>query len=44
MPSLVILDREARERYRYLGLLDFPELEAAISKVEGESGVGKDLR
>jgi hypothetical protein len=39
VPSVVILDREARERFRHLGLLETAPLEAAVGKVETETGV-----
>ena len=36
VPSIVILDKEGRERYRHLGFIPKVELEAAIRVVEGE--------
>lgn len=41
VPSLVILDREGRERYRYLGMLDAAKLEQAVVDVERVVGPPK---
>ncbi len=39
VPSIVILDRKGYERFRHLGALSADALEAALTKVESESGV-----
>lgn len=41
VPSLVILDREGRERFRYLGMLDAAKLEQAVLDVERVVGPPK---
>ena len=37
VPSIVILDREGREAYRHIGLIEGDPLEAAVVKVEAEN-------
>lgn len=44
VPSVVILDREGRERLRHFGVLDRDALEDAVVKVEIAVGLKKDLR
>ncbi|NUP04559.1 MAG: TlpA family protein disulfide reductase [Polyangiaceae bacterium] len=39
VPAVAILDRQGRERFRNLGLMDQAALEAAVVKVEEETGV-----
>lgn len=39
VPSIVILDREGRERFRHLGPMPFAELDAAVSEAEAHSGI-----
>jgi hypothetical protein len=41
VPSVVILDREGRERFRHLGPMKYGDLKAAVNRVETESGVEK---
>jgi len=39
VPSFAILDREGRERFRHLGAMSYAQLEAAVRRVEDDSGV-----
>lgn len=39
VPSIAILDREGRERFRHLGLMQQSDLEAAVVRVEEDTGV-----
>lgn len=39
VPSVVILDREGKERFRHLGPMKYSDLQAAVRKVESDSGV-----
>ncbi len=41
VPSVVILDRQGKERFRHLGPMRYADLKAAVNKVESESGVDK---
>jgi hypothetical protein len=41
VPSVVILDRGGRERFRHLGPMKYADLKAAVLKVEADSGVEK---
>lgn len=41
VPSVVILDRDGRERFRYLGLLEQDKLDAAVVDVEKAVGPPK---
>ena len=40
VPSIVILDRDGRERFRHLGPMKYADMQAAVRKVESDSGVG----
>ncbi len=41
VPSISILDREGRERFRHLGLIEWTPLEEAVERVELMTGVKK---
>jgi hypothetical protein len=41
VPSVVILDREGKERFRHLGPMKYADMQAAVAKVEADSGVDK---
>ncbi len=41
VPAIAILDREGRERFRHLGLMDQPALDAAVKRVEAQIGPPK---
>jgi hypothetical protein len=41
VPSIAILDRDGRERYRHLGLIELTPLEEAVRRIELETGVVK---
>lgn len=41
VPSVIILDREGKERFRHLGPMKYADLKAAVNKVESDSGVEK---
>lgn len=41
VPSITILDREGRERFRHLGLIEIKPLEEAVERVELMTGVDK---